>query len=157
MSMAAQRGSVTLAAMLALLLLGLLALVGWQRRLDRSLDLMRDETAYLAAFHQAESALAWGAQQRWRGEDEECQHPPGDPFRACLQAGASVERWILRGESGLAAGLPGRLCLYRLVAADASGARAGGADATAPPRPAGDRGRYKLVLLPHGWLDYPPG
>jgi len=153
-----EQGSGTLAALMAVMLIGLAALAAWQRRLDVSLTLMQDQARYMTAFHQAESALSWGLRQSWRGDPQQCLHPPGEGFRACLQAGATPESWLLRGESALASGLPTPLCLYRRVARrPLAQTEKAGADPGLPPAFGADAARYALVPLPGGWLDYPPG
>jgi hypothetical protein len=155
-----QQGSSTLAALVVVLLLGLAALTAWQRRMDVSLTLIQDQARYMTAFHQAESALSWGLRQSWQGDRKQCLHPPGEGFRACLQASVVSERWILRGESAVVPGLPAPLCLYRLVTIrplrsperDGDDAYSG-----SPQEPDVHSSYYALVPLPGGWLDYPPG
>lgn len=136
-----QRGGGSLAALLAVLFTGMLALSGWQRFMDASLSLIEDEQRYLSAFHQAESALSWGARQHWRGTEGQCLRPPAGDFQACLLAGAGG-RWILRGHGE---GLDEPLYLYHVMAM----------------RGAGPQGRdgasWRLAPLPGGWLDYHPG
>ncbi|NDL65524.1 DUF2509 family protein [Acerihabitans arboris] len=140
----AQRGSGSLAVLLAVLFIGLAALAGWQRFMDASLAMIGDEQRYLSAFHQAESALSWGASQRWQGEPGQCLKPPGEDLQACLLAGGAAGGWILRGQ-GSGDGLAEPLYLYqRVTARRADFGR-------------GDRAPWCLTPQPGGWLDYPPG
>ncbi len=152
-----QQGSVTLAALVAVLLLGLTALLTWQRRMDVSLKMIQDQARYMTAFHQAESALSWGLCQCWRGTREQCRQPPGEGFRACLQAGTASGSWLLRGESAVVPGLPAPVCLYRLVVGRplAETGRAGAESGLVPVVDA-EAPCHMLAPLPGGWLDYPP-
>ncbi|WP_413737201.1 DUF2509 family protein [Sodalis sp. RH21] len=155
--MGAQRGGGTLAALLAVLVISLMVMAAWQRQLDLSLALLNDEQRYLAAFHQAESALAWGARQYWHAEHAQCRQPEGETFRACLLADRRAGRWILRGESGAGDVIAGPLRLYRQVELrpiTAPGAGDGGA--LAAIRCGGDKPCFGLSPHPGGWLDYLP-
>ncbi|MEA9392512.1 DUF2509 family protein [Acerihabitans sp. TG2] len=157
MSSDTQQGSSTLAALVAVLLLGLAVLTAWQRRIEVSLTLIQDQARYMTAFHQAESALSWGLRQSWQGRLEQCLQPPGEGFRACLQVSTVSERWILRGESATVPGLPAPLCLYRLVSGRPLSTLARGRGDPPSGSPLALGAYYALVPLPGGWLDYPPG
>lgn len=143
-----ERGSGALAMLPVLLFIGVLALLGWQRRLDAEGAMLHDQQRYLAAFHRAESALAWAMTASWRGEDGECRRPGGESFRACLCAPRRSDGWVVRGESGGDDGFPGEVSLYRRVALHGDGSGQAGGE--------GGRRRYGLLPLPRGWLDYDP-
>ncbi|CAI2790265.1 Protein of uncharacterised function (DUF2509) [Serratia ficaria] len=63
MSAPAQRGGSTLAAVMLLLVMGLMLLNAQHRQLDQALLLASDQRRYLLAYNQAASALSWGMAQ----------------------------------------------------------------------------------------------
>ncbi|XBS69003.1 DUF2509 family protein [Acerihabitans sp. KWT182] len=145
-----EQGSGALAVLPMLLVIGLSAMLGWQRFLDAATLLIHDEQRYLEAFHGAESALAWGMTVPWRGEDGECRRPEGETFRACLCAPRHSEgNWVLKGESGAPgdAFASGEISLYRRVSLGGTGGVA----------QAGLQQSRMLAPLAGGWLDYYPG
>ncbi|QWA12116.1 DUF2509 family protein [Sodalis ligni] len=146
-----EQGSGALAVLPILLIIGLTAMLGWQRFLDGAVPLIHDEQRYLTAFHRAESALSWAMTVPWRGEDGECRRPEGEAFRACLCAPRLTVGWVLHAQSGVLedARGPGEINLYRRVAL------------TRMKEDLGETGKERrscmLTPLASGWLDYYPG
>ncbi|CAI0696991.1 MULTISPECIES: YgdB family protein [Serratia] len=139
MSAPAQRGGSTLAAVMLLLVMGLMLLNAQHRQLDQALLLASDQRRYLLAYNQAASALSWGMAQRWplerlSGQRWLCR--PGFGFSACVRLSARQGVVLVRGEGEMRGGEP--LRLYQL-------ARAGG-----------DAADVELMAEPGGWLDFCP-
>lgn len=149
--MKSQQGSGTLAAITALLFLGLSSLLGWQRMMAAWRERIYDEQFHLTAFHQAESALSWALTQHWQGDgaqEDECRRPNGESFRACLVMAGPDNNWTLRAEGGVEAGRAPAMVLYRRVALR---------PAESAEKDMAGRRRYTVAPLPQGWLDYDPG
>lgn len=127
--------------LLAVLLIALASLAGWQRVMDDTFELINEEQGYLNAFHQAESALSWGMSQSWLGNTGQCQSPAGNEFKVCLLKHNG--QWLLRGHVANEA-LAETLFHYRLVLLHPVAA-------TSVKLPG-----CWLMALPGGWLDYYP-
>jgi len=135
----AQQGGSTLAAVMMLLVMGLMLLNAQHRQLDSALLLASDQQRYLQAYNQAASALSWGMAQRW---------PQGGlsaggwlcrqnvELSACVRQSARAGMVLVRGEGALRGGEP--LWLYQLSKTEGTGAEAG------------------LIAEPGGWLDFCP-
>lgn len=144
---AAEQGGGSLPALTALLMIGLLSMLGWQRFLDTSRAWIDDEQRHLSAFHGAESALSWAMTQYWRGDDQECRRPTGELFQACLIAGRRPGDWLLSASGGGRQDDGEIVCLYRRVKLHRSGPAQSGYGHLPP-----------FILLPAagGWLDFNP-
>ncbi|WP_127957435.1 YgdB family protein [Serratia microhaemolytica] len=141
MNRAQQNGSI-LAAVMLLLLLGLMVLNGLQRQLESALLLSVEQQRYLRAHNQAASALSWGLAQRWPTNelsvsDWFCLPEHQDALQACLRYSTSAAQpAILRGRGIIDGQTP--LWLYQLV--------------TTHP----EDNRVMLRAQPNGWLDFCP-
>lgn len=135
----AQRGGSTLAAVMMLLVMGLMLLNAQQRQLNSALLLASDQQRYLQAYNQAASALSWGMAQRWplgglNADGWLCRRNGG--LTACARLSAREGIVLLRGEGALRGGPP--LRLYQ------------------QSKPEGARAEVGLVAEPGGWLDFCP-
>lgn len=128
-----------LAAVMMLLVMGLLLLNAQQRQLDSALLLASDQRRYLQAYNQAASALSWGMAQRWplgglNADGWLCRHNGG--LTACARLSARAGIVLVRGEGALRGGPP--LRLYQLS------------------KPEGAWAEVGLIAEPGGWLDFCP-
>ncbi|CAI0957555.1 YgdB family protein [Serratia grimesii] len=139
MSPGKQRGGSTLAAVMMLLVLGLMLLNAQHRQLDSALLLSADEKHYLQAYNQAVSALSWGVAQSWPRDrlvttDWWCQKT--DALRACAKLSAQTGIVLVRGEAEMNHGEP--LRIYQRT------------------KPDGTESSIGLVAEAGGWLDFCP-
>ncbi|MGO2158056.1 MAG: YgdB family protein [Serratia proteamaculans] len=134
-----QRGGSTLAAVMMLLVMGLMLLNAQHRQLDSALLLAADEKRYLQAYNQAASALSWGVVQSWpRGRlvanDWWCQQT--GELRACAKLSSQAGIVLVRGDAQISHGEP--LRLYQRT------------------QPEGTGGDIGLRVETGGWLDFCP-
>lgn len=132
-----QRGSV-LAAVMLVLLMGLLLLGVQQKQLDSALLLAVEQRRYLQAYNQASSALNWGLTQSWppallNAGVWRCQRQFSAGLQACVKRASRPGVILLRGLGEMPAAEP--LWLYQLATPDARG---------------------RLRAEPGGWLDFCP-
>jgi hypothetical protein len=116
--MQAQHGGSTLAAVMLLLVIGLMLLNAQKRQLDSALLLAVDQQRYLRAYNQAISALHWGLVQPWSrtqltNAKWQCQQLKSDDLQACVRRSARTGVIIVRGTGVIAHGEP--LSLYQLA------------------------------------------
>ncbi|WP_227728277.1 YgdB family protein [Yersinia proxima] len=142
-----QRGTSTLAAIATLFALGLFLLSALHRQLDNIQKITAEEQHHLRAFNQAASSLNWGANQIWSfslpwqiGAVWHCNEHPQYGLKACIRPSSLAGFFILRGESKSFGSQP-PLMLYQR---------------TKLILEQGNRGRYRLVNVAHGWLDFCP-
>ncbi|WP_447886282.1 YgdB family protein [Serratia fonticola] len=136
-----QQGGSTLAAVMLLLVMGLMLLTAQQRQLDSALLLAVDQQRYLRAYNQAASALSWGLTQPWPRESLQashwsCQQISSEALQACARLSARTGLVMVRGAGDVAGAEP--LWLYQLAT------QQGGA------------GGYLLKAQKGGWLDFCP-
>ncbi|ATM77125.1 MULTISPECIES: YgdB family protein [Serratia] len=136
-----QQGGSTLAAVMLLLVMGLMLLTAQQRQLDSALLLAVDQQRYLRAYNQAASALSWGLAQPWPRESLQashwsCQQISGEALQACARLSARTGLVMVRGAGDIAGSEP--LWLYQLAT------QQGGA------------GGHLLKAQKGGWLDFCP-
>ncbi|MGO4745758.1 YgdB family protein [Serratia quinivorans] len=139
MNMGAERGGSTLAAVMMLLVMGLMLLNAQHRQLDNALLLAADEKRYLQAYQQAASALSWGVAQSWpRGRltDNGWWCRQSAELRACAKLSAQAGIVLVRGEAPVTGGEP--LRLYQRA------------------KPEGAGGEIGLRAESGGWLDFCP-
>ncbi|MDW5501962.1 YgdB family protein [Pseudomonas lundensis] len=139
MSAYGQRGGSTLAAVMMLLVMGLMLLNAQHRQLDSALLLAADEKRYLQAYNQAASALSWGVAQSWpRGRLATngwwCQQ--ASELRACAKLSAQAGIVLVRGDALVNHDEP--LRLYQRA------------------KPDGVGGDISLRAETGGWLDFCP-
>lgn len=132
-----QRGSV-LAAVMLVLVMGLLLLGAQQKQLDSALLLGVEQRRYLQAYNRASSALNWGLTQSWppsllNAGAWRCQRQPASGLQACVKRASRADMILLRGLGEIPAADP--LWLYQLAMPDAHG---------------------RLRAEPGGWLDFCP-
>ncbi|MHA7845573.1 YgdB family protein [Serratia sp. D1N4] len=118
MNMQAQQGGSTLAAVMLLLVMGLMLLNAQQRQLDSALLLAVDQQRYLRAYNQAVSALNWGLVQQWPREQLtatrwHCRPLPTDALQACVRRSSRIGIVVVRGAGVIANAEP--LWLYQLA------------------------------------------
>lgn len=106
MNISAERGGSTLAAVMMLLVMGLMLLNAQHRQLDSALLLATDEKRYLRAYNQAASALSWGVAQSWsHGQLNEsgwwCRQTT--ELRACAKLSSQAGIVLVRGEAPMMA------------------------------------------------------
>ncbi|WP_186367516.1 YgdB family protein [Yersinia aldovae] len=147
MSQQHERGSSSLAAVVALFTLGLFVLSASQRQLDNIQKITMEEQQHLRAYQQAASSLNWGMSQHWTvtipwpaGAAWHCVVHRGYGLTACIKPSSLANSFILRGESLPFAG-NSPLILYQRVSMDAVIER---------------KGSYQLTKVPNGWLDFCP-
>ncbi|WP_346826051.1 YgdB family protein [Serratia inhibens] len=139
MSAVGQRGGSTLAAVMLLLVMGLMLLNAQHRQLDSALLLAADQQRYLKAYNQAASALSWGVAQSWPSKRLGangwwCQQT--EELRACAKLSAQAGIVLVRGDGAMSVGEP--LRLYQLTKPDGTG------------------GTFELRAEIGGWLDFCP-
>lgn len=134
------RGTVVLLALVMMLNAGVMLLLDWQRALQEWLRLIHDRQSYLRAWHQAESALAWGLVQSWPRQQGGCQQSPCGRLQACLLYDATTAGWLLRA-GAVPANRATPLWLYRRVE-------------RVPMASHGDVSRVCLRACAHGWHDF---
>lgn len=136
-----QRGGSTLAAVMLLLVMGLMLLTAQQRQLDGALLLAVDQQRYLRAYNQAASALSWGLAQPWPRESLQatrwsCQQMSGEAMLACARLSARTGLVMVRGAGDIEGAEP--LWLYQLATQN------------------GGAGGNRLKAQKGGWLDFCP-
>ncbi|WP_431225226.1 YgdB family protein [Serratia sp. L9] len=141
MTMHRQHGGSTLAAVMLMLVMGLMLLTAQQRQLDSALLLVADRQHYLKAYNQAASGLSWGLAQSWpRGSLQAtswyCLQQSSDALQTCARLSSRSGVVVVRGAGEIAGAEP--VWLYQL--------------ATEAP---GD-GSIKLTVQKGGWLDFCP-
>lgn len=141
MNMPRQQGGSTLAAVMLMLVMGLMLLTAQQRQLDSALLLVADRQRYLKAHNQAASALSWGLAQPWppgslQATRWHCLQQSSDGLQACARLSSRSGAVMVRGLGEIAGAEP--LWLYQ-VATEAPGA-----------------GSSKLTAQKGGWLDFCP-
>lgn len=127
-----QQGSGALTGVLILLAMSAALLHATRGQLATSLALVADERQFIRQFNQAESALAWGKQQSWSGQNavRECRTERDYGWRACLES-ITAQRALLRGDSGA-----GTLAHYQWLEVNEE---------------------TKIwQTAPHGWIDFCP-
>ncbi len=134
-----QRGGSTLAAVMMLLVMGLMLLNAQHRQLDSALLVAADEQRYLQAYNQAISALSWGVAQSWPRNRLAtngwwCQKTAA--LRACAKLSAQTGIVLVRGEADMNHGEP--LRIYQRT------------------KPDGAESSIVLVAEAGGWLDFCP-
>ena len=139
MNINAERGGSTLAAVMMLLVMGLMLLNAQHRQLDSALLLAADEKRYLLAYNQAASALSWGVAQSWsHGQLNEsgwwCRQTT--ELRACAKLSSQAGIVLVRGEAPMNGAEP--LRLYQRS------------------KPEGATGEIALRAETGGWLDFCP-
>ncbi|MGE6303477.1 YgdB family protein [Serratia liquefaciens] len=139
MNINAERGGSTLAAVMMLLVMGLMLLNAQRRQLDSALLLATDEMRYLRAYNQAASALSWGVAQSWsHGQLNEsgwwCRQTT--ELRACAKLSSQAGIVLVRGEAPMNGTEP--LRLYQRS------------------KPEGATGDIALRAETGGWLDFCP-
>jgi hypothetical protein len=139
MNAGGQRGGSTLAAVMMLLVMGLMLLNAQHRQLDSALLLAADEKQYLQAYNQAASALSWGVAQSWpigrlATNGWWCQQT--GELRACAKLSSQAGMVLVRGDAQMSRGEP--LRLYQRTQPDGSG------------------GDIALRAETGGWLDFCP-
>lgn len=130
-----QYGGSTLAAVMLLLVMGLMLLTAQQRQLDNTLLLAVDQQRYLQAYNQAASALSWGMVQSWptlSGNIWHCQQHLAN-LQACAKLSARAGIVLVRGRGDVSR--DDVFWLYQLAAASDGG---------------------QLVAEKGGWLDFCP-
>lgn len=133
-----QQGGSTLAAVMLLLVMGLMLLTAQQRQLDSALLLAVDQQRYLRAYNQAASALSWGLAQSWPREALQatrwsCQQMSGEALLACARLSARTGLVMVRGAGDVTGAEP--LWLYQLAT---------------------QNGGNRLKAQRGGWLDFCP-
>jgi len=139
--MQTQQGGSTLAAVMLLLVMGLMLLNAQQRQLDSALLLAVDQQRYLRAYNQAVSALNWGLVQPWSREQLtttrwHCQQLHSDALQACARRSSRTGIVMVRGAGMVTQAEP--LWLYQLTSET------------------GAVGDVKLRAEKGGWLDFCP-
>lgn len=124
-----QTGNSALGMVILVLLTGGATLHASRQQLAQGMGLLADERQYILDYHQAQSALRWGATQSWPSPIVwQCQQEKHFGWQSCLWQ-EKTGRALLRGQ-----GEGRELALWHWV--EISGNR--------------------LRLLPHGWIDYCP-
>jgi hypothetical protein len=139
--MQTQQGGSTLAAVMLLLVMGLMLLNAQQRQLDNALLLAVDQQRYLRAYNQAVSALSWGLVQHWPREQLtatrwHCQPLHTDDLQACARLSSRAGIVVVRGSGMMLNAEP--LWLYQLASETSA------------------VGDIKLQAGKGGWLDFCP-
>ncbi|WP_417903524.1 YgdB family protein [Chania multitudinisentens] len=139
--MRVQQGGSTLAAVMLLLVMGLMLLNAQQRQLDSALLLAVDQQRYLRAYNQAVSALNWGLVQSWPREQLttarwQCQQLLADTLQACARRSSRPGIVLVRGAGIIPESEP--LWLYQLAAETSA------------------VGDIRLQTEEGGWLDFCP-
>lgn len=139
MSAEGQRGGSTLAAVMLLLVMGLMLLNAQHRQLDSALLLAADQQRYLQAYNQAASALNWGVAQSWPRNRLAvngwwCRQTA--ELRTCAKLSAQAGIVLVRGDGAMSEGEP--LRLYQLA------------------KPDGEGDTFGLRAEIGGWLDFCP-
>ncbi|SQH14421.1 DUF2509 family protein [Providencia heimbachae] len=133
-----QKGNVALIMVVVLMTMGLLLLKAIHYYQERARDELLREIKYVEVFNQAESALAWGLGQLWKGDRSrkaswECKQVPTLLWHSCLKH-YSGSIFILSGKSNFKQGE--QINVYRWVKLVA--------------------GTQKIQARTQSWLDYCP-
>ncbi|WP_130831491.1 DUF2509 family protein [[Erwinia] mediterraneensis] len=124
-----QNGNSALGMVIMVLLMGSATLYASRQQLAQGMALLADERHYILDYHQAQSALRWGATLNWPvGVGWQCQQEKTFGWQSCLWRGEKAQA-LLRGQ-----GAGRELALWHWV----------------------EESGNQLRLLPHGWIDYCP-
>ncbi|MGE9551574.1 DUF2509 family protein [Erwinia amylovora] len=125
-----ERGSGAMIMVIVLLLMSAALLNATRRQVDDSLSLVADERQYFQQASRALSALAWGEQQSWPGQQGwQCKTLVSPAWRACLLEQEKLPV-LLRGDGG-----SGTIAFYQWLERSTVGS---------------------LEKIAHGWLDFCP-